>query len=307
MTDFLKTSNKFLKLNEKLLRIPKTPWTPEVLSEEFGWWDASDTSTITHGVSNVSQWNDKSGNSFHVLQDEGAYQPSTGIRTINGLNVIDFDGSQSLFNAVDANNLFTNNKDIYIFSVTEVDAFRDITTCIVSYKNRLADYEDPFRGAGFATATFLEGLHYIDNSYLGTGTNFATFEQDGKATDLDYGFATGGVGLSVVINSPDVMMSRINRTSSQTSLESRLNGYTNSTSLTNSTPDEFAPTFFTFGSHCSKSFQIRWLDGVIGEVIICSNIDINTVQKIEGYLAHKWGTTAKLSVSHPYKNIIPTI
>ena len=30
------------------------------------------------------------------------------------------------------------------------------------------------------------------------------------------------------------------------------------------------------------------------------------IEKAEGYLAHKWGMTSNLPVSHPYKNTAPT-
>jgi hypothetical protein len=44
----------------------------------------------------VSQWDDKSGNGRNVTQGTGASQPTTGTRTINGLNVLDFDGNDLL-------------------------------------------------------------------------------------------------------------------------------------------------------------------------------------------------------------------
>ena len=34
--------------------------------------------------------------------------------------------------------------------------------------------------------------------------------------------------------------------------------------------------------------------------------DITDVEKAEGYLAHKWGLTSSLPVSHPYKSSAPT-
>ena len=34
--------------------------------------------------------------------------------------------------------------------------------------------------------------------------------------------------------------------------------------------------------------------------------DLSTIEKAEGYLAHKWGLTSSLLVSHPYKNSAPT-
>jgi hypothetical protein len=62
------------------------------------WLDAADATTITASLGAVSQWNDKSGNGFHVTQAFGARQPLTGAATINGLNVLTFDGNDSMSN-----------------------------------------------------------------------------------------------------------------------------------------------------------------------------------------------------------------
>jgi hypothetical protein len=57
------------------------------------WFDASDPYTIIETSGAVSQWNDKSGNGYDLTQGTGANQPTTGSRTLNGLNVLDFDGT----------------------------------------------------------------------------------------------------------------------------------------------------------------------------------------------------------------------
>lgn len=57
------------------------------------WLDAADTSTIAESLDAVSQWDDKSGNSRNVVQATGGFQPLTNTNTINGKNVIKFDGS----------------------------------------------------------------------------------------------------------------------------------------------------------------------------------------------------------------------
>lgn len=54
------------------------------------WLDASDTSTITEVAGSVSQWDDKSGNGNDVTQGTGSAQPTTGVTTQNGRNVLDF-------------------------------------------------------------------------------------------------------------------------------------------------------------------------------------------------------------------------
>lgn len=49
-------------------------------------------------------------------------------------------------------------------------------------------------------------------------------------------------------------------------------------------------------------------DGRVCEVVILdSDIDDSNRQKLEGYLAHKWGTTSSLPANHPYKGSAPTV
>lgn len=59
------------------------------------WLDASDTSTITTTGSDVTLWEDKSGQGNDAAQDGAAAMPQSGNNTINGLNVIDFTSASS--------------------------------------------------------------------------------------------------------------------------------------------------------------------------------------------------------------------
>ena len=44
----------------------------------------------------------------------------------------------------------------------------------------------------------------------------------------------------------------------------------------------------------------------LAEVIVASSIlPVATAEKLEGYLAHKWGLTANLPADHPYKTAVP--
>lgn len=47
-------------------------------------------------------------------------------------------------------------------------------------------------------------------------------------------------------------------------------------------------------------------DGLIAELIVCDDQTASEREKVEGYLAHKWGLTANLPVGHPYKTTAPT-
>lgn len=64
------------------------PFSPLDLSPAL-WLDASDAATITATGSAVDAWNDKSGAARHFT-GSGAFRPSTGTRTQNSLNVVDF-------------------------------------------------------------------------------------------------------------------------------------------------------------------------------------------------------------------------
>ena len=60
-------------------------------------------------------------------------------------------------------------------------------------------------------------------------------------------------------------------------------------------------TDFTIGNYPSYEFA-----GAFHEIIFLEGeIDYVTRNRIEGYLAHKWGLTSNLPASHPYKNTAP--
>lgn len=90
---------------------------PASISGLTGWWDASDTGTITDTGGYVTQLNDLSGNANHLYQT-GTYGPITGTRTQNGLNVLDFfpSGRSALYTEA-----FTQPQPCTIFAVVQTD------------------------------------------------------------------------------------------------------------------------------------------------------------------------------------------
>ena len=66
-------------------------------------------------------------------------------------------------------------------------------------------------------------------------------------------------------------------------------------------------TNFALRLGMDREFTNRGYRGAIGEVITLSGIPTDEDrQKVEGYLAHKWGLAAKLPSDHPYKSAAPT-
>ncbi len=72
------------------------PFSPSSITGLWAWFDASNAGSITASSGAVSQWSDLSGSGRHVTQSTGAAKPTTGTRTLNGLNVLDFDGGDWL-------------------------------------------------------------------------------------------------------------------------------------------------------------------------------------------------------------------
>lgn len=89
---------------------------PRSIGSIEGWWDASDSSTITLVSGVVSQWNDKSGNSRNFTQSTGANRPSVLTAQRNGLNVLNFGGSPVTMNQAWTRQLSGGNTWIMVFS-----------------------------------------------------------------------------------------------------------------------------------------------------------------------------------------------
>jgi hypothetical protein len=65
---------------------------------------------------------------------------------------------------------------------------------------------------------------------------------------------------------------------------------------------------FRIGGPGNTTLRQEW-QGDIAEIIMISADFVTTDvrQRIEGYLAHKWGLAGKLAANHPYKNSPPMV
>ena len=87
------------------------------------WLDASDTASVSQYSNTVTSWNDKSGNGFQ-LQSVG--DPSTGTRSLDGKNVIDFDGDEYLESATG----YPTGNDFSFLMVAGIDAINHVNDSI---------------------------------------------------------------------------------------------------------------------------------------------------------------------------------
>jgi hypothetical protein len=76
----------------------ESTFAPSDISGLQLWLDANDTDTITLNGSTVSQWDDKSGNVYHVSQGTASNQPTYTASALNSKSVVRFDGNDELTN-----------------------------------------------------------------------------------------------------------------------------------------------------------------------------------------------------------------
>ena len=228
------------------------------------WYDATDTGTITESSGAVSQWDDKSGNNNHATQGTGSEQPITGTRTINGLNTLDFDGTDDYLNLGAELELLGG----MVFVVVEVDTLAGNHQNILGHQslNLQLGIRQVAGGLRYATTGA-----YWPNETGSTGTiSASTPAIAGFIGDTSLGFSIDGTFEDSGTGNDGSGLTAFNQ----------IAAYSNS--------DE--------------------LNGKMGEIVFVEgDTSTATRQKIEGYLAHKWGLTANLDAGHPYKTIPPTV
>jgi len=103
-------------MNPRLLRPTASGFDPRRITGLEGWWDASDSTTITLVSSVVSQWNDKSGNGRNFTQATAGNRPAVISSGRNGRNVLNFGGNPVFMSQSWTRELNTGNTWFMVFS-----------------------------------------------------------------------------------------------------------------------------------------------------------------------------------------------
>jgi len=270
-------------------------WTPAIIRPAL-WLDANDLSTISVATG-ISEWRDKSGNGRHVSQATGGTQPTFTPNGLNGLPVLSFNGSQYLtsISATSVWNFLHNTNGSSVFAVWKVGNVSDPNAAYALLGNN----------AGLSANT---GYYIIYDDRVSSSRNDVAVVQISRGvagqTAVSYPTADG----VHPANTP-VIISQVadpnNGTAANRSFL-RINQ-----SLTQGNTSSFAPV----STNASFTLQVGAcgnnvipLTGYIAEIVVLASI-VNSVlrERIEGYLAHKWGLTAVLSGGHPFKVFPPTL
>ena len=245
----------------------KINWDPSLISTAL-WLDAADASTITQSGGAVSQWSDKSGNSKHVFQATPSLQPTYSSAILNSLPVIRFDGSDDRL-ATSAALLTQQTFGIYAITANRNPAGESGTM----------------------------GQYILDD------VGRTLFFQNGITTRLGAMFS--GQGIAVYAGTANSQFHIFGYEGNNVSYTLHYEGASVATgSIAGSS---ISNTTFKIGETAAGSgglFFPAALDAA--EIVITlAPLSVAERQKLEGYLAHKWGLTANLPAAHPYKNSVP--
>jgi len=250
-----------------------TEWTPAQVSTTL-WLDAGDASTMTMTASgNVSQWLDKSGNGRHATQSAVANQPSTGARTVNGLNALGFDGTNHVL-ALPDGTIPAGDSNYSMFVVLEWD------------KNSPSQVVVGTMPDGRATGNWLGAI--------GAGPPAAF----GSWWAGDGGAAGGKIAVGVEMRGAWY-------DSSVSTIYGNKNG---SDSISTTVEDRNRNSATTRQYVGADGFSsVDYADGAICEILVLDNtISASDRQDLEGYLAWKWGLEGNLPAGHPHESGAPT-
>lgn len=242
------------------------------LDATTGLFDAtSGGNAVTSDASSVARWEDQSGNARHFTQSVSNDRPVLKTSVLNSLNVIRFDGSNDKLTGGLALSNFISASAHSVFVVGKAASVATNNT--FNYQNAALYGDTGGYHSIFFRSTGLVG------SYNWDGT-------DDAATT------------SYTINTNAVFYSQLNGGS----IRLRLNGGTEASTASGST--QVVTGTLELGRQFNNNSYC--LNGDIAEVIFF-NVALSSTdrEKIEGYLAHKWGLTAGLPAGHPYKTTAP--
>jgi len=246
-------------------------WTPAEIAVA-AWYDASDPATITLVSGKVSAVADKSGNSRDLGQGTDSLRPTMSTAYQNGLDVLTFDGvDDRLIGGLASPIGAAKVTVITVFKYAAYNTWCAAPVCLdynaLGKPIRRYNANVTINNTTTTSALNLRDLSYIFMMYAAVVTKDA-----------------GGAGVHNFAESIDAVASA-----------STNNGGT--WDMTNQA--------VTLGGTYDGGAT---LNGSIAEVVILDGSQTtDTIQLIEGYLAHKWGLESSLPSGHPYRYVPPAV
>ena len=240
-------------------------WTPLEITTAL-WLDADDYSTFTLSSGAVSQWDDKSGNNRDAAQSSSGKRPAYSATGLNSLPSVNFDGSDD---ALDLPGGFLNG-----------------TTAISVAFVLLAPLQNNDAIFG-PSGSYSTGLELVCTNVISQPT-LARFNNSDRFTS----------NLWSTNSSPTITVLQADSTDTR--------GWKDGTTVTAFSSAAISALNFN-GTYSLGQYGGTFnAEMNLAEFIITEGTwTTGTRERIEGYLAHKWGLTAGLPSGHPYKTVAP--
>lgn len=253
-------------------------WRPSDITTQ-AWYDASDSPTVVHTSGTVNQWSDKSGNNNSLtVTNTNNTGPYTGTRTLNGLNVLEwvYTGTGPTAGNSLQSNTFTHDQAttaLYISFVVQVDTntssvqdFLFAFTNITTQGNRMMVRHQS--GAGQQQLQIIGGSGTGSNQPIGTGAS------------------------SMLEDTAYLVTIKFNQSNSEV--------FINGTSINTGNLGTNTMNLFMLGHNEGYGGD---LDGYFAEIVM--HTSASELERVEGYLAHKWGLNSNLPGGHAYASSAP--
>ena len=263
----------------------KNNWTPAEIDTAL-WLDAADASTITEIGGAVSQWDDKSGNGRNASQGDSALRPAYLPTSFNGKPTLE-----------------TNGNDVLELGVTSLGRHvGGITAAIVGLHPVTASFKINANELYISTLNVNNTrFAFTPNPSASTSNRYAVAARR-LETDL---YQTASTSTDSVANSGNPWI-RVGQVVYSAGVANHwTNGTQDLTNGTMQTPGLTSNTDSLRGSIFGGIAELPGGSQLCEIVVIHSTMATADRQKLEGYLAHKWGLTANLPADHPYKTAVP--
>jgi hypothetical protein len=259
---------------------PVLPFNPASIAGCQVWFDAADTSSIlVDSSSNVSLWIDKSNTGTTAIPTRGASANQITYVTVDGYRGIYINNNASVvynsstYSQLTVQSNFQNTTDYSIFAVVNLSNVTSGELQTIYGNVRGASGErTPNFGAGATLEFNLVGENrMINSSFIGSGR-------------LQTALISSSSALTAYTNT--------------TAYASVTNGLTRPSTDVGPLPSIGGPGSFN---------DNRFANGYFHEILVYNSV-LTTIQrqKVEGYLASKWGLQSSLPSNHPYKTTAPT-
>ena len=261
-----------------LYKVPantSVPFNPRFISGVVLWLDAADISTISLSGSNVTQWNDKSGNSDNAVQATAGNQPT-------------YANSAVTFNAASSQYMTLSSPSTLPNGATPNGTY--------------------FFVSKLTSGSAVQALFMYGPTTLATGANPQFYYNSSNQLVLDTFGAGGTTDGTAVLNSTVIFSNTIANSGGTGTVTGwrNSNSFGPTTYTTASITSQKGFIGVTQTGVGTSGTLAYYLTGNIYEIVIYNSVlTTSQRQQVEGYLAWKWRLQTSLPTTHSFYKLMP--